>query len=635
MSPQQSAGDTPANAATPTTESVAALGAALRGFWRLAGPYWHGTGRRRAWGLTLALGAATLSNALLQLRLNVWLGDFFNAIDSHARGAVISGVLIFVLLAVGLMSVGAILIWLKAAMQIGWRTWMTDHLVDRWLEHGHGFLIRLKGDEYDNPDHRIAEDVRMVAEAAVDFAAGLMNSCLLLVIFIGALWALSGTITIGWGKTGMPVPGYLVFAAIGYAAVSTTITHLLGHPLIKLSEARHAREGDFRFTLVRVRENAEGIALLHGQAVERSGLRRVFGRLVDAFRAQMRLESRLTLATTCFTVVNPVLPLLIASPQYLSGDITLGNLMQISQAFVQVQVALGFFVDNYARLSDWMAGINRIVRLDEACAEHDAATVQAGRIERRTTGDHVLRFVGLSVSSPEGEIVIDGATTVVAAGERVLISGNVGIGKTTLFRAIAGLWPWGKGAIELPEHGQTMFMPHRPYVPSGTLRTALTYPGRSDDFADATVVAALERCGLERLKGKLDVEARWDQMLSEAEQQRLAFARLVLHRPAWVVMDEATSELDEAAEAELMGLFGSELAGTTLVTLAQRSSLRRFHDRMLALTQVSGTTHLVKAPVLRDDPPSPDAQNGPLTGLWRRIAPGSGAIPRPIDPGQR
>jgi len=586
-------------AAPPTPTQDGTLGtviAALRDFWRLAGPYWRSSGRGYAVLLTITLGVATLANALLQLGVNTWFGGFFNAIDAHESHSVLQYVFIFIVLAAGLMVVAAVQIRIKASLQIGWREWITDRLINHWLEHGHNFMLSFRADEYDNPDHRIGEDVRMVTEAAVDFAAGLINSALLLLIFIGALWSLSGIIHVPLGPVSLAMPGYLVAAAIAYAAISTVMTHWLGKPLVRLSEERHAREGDFRFSLVRVRENAEGAALLRGETVERAGLRRVFDRLIGAFQAQMNLETKLTFATTCFTVANPVVPLLIASPQFLAGNISLGELMQISQAFVQVQVALGFFVDNYMRLSDWMAGINRIVRLDLACAAHDLAKDDgSNRIEICEGPDDVLRLVDLTVASADGDVMIDGATVAIAAGEKVLVQGDVGVGKTTLFRALAGLWPWGSGRIETPPYRQMMFVSHRPYVPSGNLKAAMAYPKAAEEIADSAAREALARCGLGRFADKLTTEARWDQVLSEAEQQRLAFARLLLHRPRWVVMDEATSELDPASEADLMSIFRAELAGTTVITIAQRQSLKSLHDRTLTLVLTADGSRLVRA----------------------------------------
>ncbi|MBV8537451.1 MAG: ABC transporter ATP-binding protein/permease [Alphaproteobacteria bacterium] len=584
---------TPSDLGAMREGTVAALAAALRQFWRIAGAYWQSAQRRRAWTVTAALVLATLANALLQLRLNLWLGSFFNSIEAHALAEIRRDIFIFLALAAGLMVTAASLIYLKASLQIGWRSWIASNLIDRWLERGHSFLLRFGSVAYDNPDHRIGEDVRMVTEAAVDFSAGLINSTLLLVIFMGTLWVLSGTITVSFGETTAALPGYLVVAAIAYAAASTGLAHLMGHPLVKRSERRHAREGDFRFTLVRVRENAEGVALAHGEAVERATLRDVFGRLVEAFLAEMRMVSRLTLATTGFTVMSPVIPLLIAAPQYLAGSIGLGELMQISQAFVQVQVALGFFVDNYARLSDWLAGINRIVRLDAACRALDA-TPPGGRthIDRHRGTNGVLRLKNLRVATPAGDLVIDRADAVVHPGEKVLVTGDVGIGKTTLFRALAGLWPWGGGVVEVPDESSIMFMPHRPYLPSGTLRTAIAYPHASSEFDDAAIRAAMTRCGFDGLTEKLDVDARWDQILSDAEQQRLSFVRLLLQRPAWAIMDEALSELDDTMVAILMSTFRNELQGTALLSIATRNVLPGFHDRVLVLSRLHGSTRL-------------------------------------------
>lgn len=584
-------------AALPPEGTVAALGAALRQFWSLAGPYWRSASRGRARLVTAALVLATLANALLQLRMNLWLGNFFNSVEAHAVASIRHDIFVFLALAAGMMVTAAALIYLKAALQVGWRAWITSHLIGHWLEHGHSFLLRYKGEEYDNPDYRIGEDVRMVTEAAVDFFGGLINSTLLLVIFVGTLWVLSGTVVVPVGGTALAIPGYLVVAAFVYAALSTTLTHLLGYPLVKLSEQQHAREGDFRFNLVRIRENAEGAALLHGEAVERATLRRVFGAVVNAFMAAMRRVTRLTLATTGFSVMTPVLPLLIAVPQYLASQISLGELMQISQAFVQVQVALGFFVDNYARLADWLAGINRVVRLDAACRELDERPHGGSpRIGRRRSRDGVLRLSDVGVATPDGDVIIEGATAAIQPGESVLVTGDVGIGKTTLFRALAGLWPWGSGTIEVPDERAMMFMPHRPYLPSGTLRTALAYPHAADEFEDKAVREAMARCGFDGLTEKLDVEARWDQLLSEAEQQRLAFVRLLLQRPAWVIMDEALSELDEQSVAALMSAFRCELAGAAVLRMATHSTLPALHDRVLVLTRSHGPAHLVKAP---------------------------------------
>jgi putative ATP-binding cassette transporter len=302
--------------------------------------------------------------------------------------------------------------------------------------------------------------------------------------------------------------------------------------------------------------------------------------------------------TTGFTVLTPVVPLVIAAPHYVAGELSLGALIQASQAFVQVQLALGFVIDNYARLSDWMAAINRIVQLKTAIDDIERDLVEPGErhIASRPSPEGALRFVDLNVDGSDGTVVIDNASEAIKPGERVLVIGESGVGKTTLLRAIAGLWPWGSGTIELPPEERMMFMLHRPYMPPGTLRAALAYPEPPERFGEAELRAALTRCGLERFIDRLDDEARWDEAMAEGEQQRLAFARLLVHRPGWVLMDEATSELDETAEADMMSLFKNELAGTTLVSTGQRASLATYHDRTLTLARSPDGAHLLRGP---------------------------------------
>jgi putative ATP-binding cassette transporter len=587
---------------------------ALRGFWRLAGPYWRSREGRGAWLMALGLALATLGHALLQLRLNLWLGDFFNALDAHAGARIWRDLGVFVALALGLMATAAAQIHFKMGLQAGWRRWITQHLVGRWLDHGHAYKLRFQVGQYDNPDYRIAEDVRLVTEATIDFAAGLVNSVLLLVMFLGVLWGLSEMTAIAIAGWTVPVPGYLVVAAVIYALLTTTLTHLFGRRLVALSEELHAHEGDFRYNLVRVRDNAEGIALSRGEADERLSLAQIFDRLIASWRRLVGLQTRLAWLTSGFSVATPVVPLLIAAPQYIAGAISLGGLMQASQAFVQVQLALGFVVDNYSRISDWLAGIHRIVQFDAAIAEIEQG-MKDPHIVVRPSEDGGLRFIALTVDSPDGSVVIDNATTAIQPGERVLVTGESGVGKTTLFRAIAGLWPWGSGAIEVPA-GRIIFVPHRPYLPPGTLRAVLAYPEPAERFGEAELQTVLARCGLEQYADKLGTEARWHEIMAEGEQQRVAFARLLLQRPAWVLMDEATSDLDDAAEADLMSVFTKELAGTTLVSTGQRQTLAAFHDRTLTLAASENGAHLLRGPLAL---PAPAAADGPFWRFLRRL----------------
>lgn len=588
----------PTDAADEAEITLASLAAALRRFWCLARPYWRIRQNSTGWALALMLVGATAGYATLQLRLNLWIGDFFNAIDTRIAASLLRDLGIFIAIALGVMTAAAGQLILKMAIQIGWRRWITERLIARWLRHGHSYALRFKDGDYDNPDYRIAEDVRLVTESAVDFATGAINSLLLLSLFLGLLWELSSTLDLGIGPIHLALPGYLVFAAIAYAGAATILTHIIGRRLIEVSQSAHAREGDFRYDLVRVRDAAEGIVMLRGEADERRVLTRLFDRIVDNWRGLMRLQMRLAWVTTGFTVAAPVVPLLIAAPQYLSGKMTLGGLMQASQAFVQVHIALGIIVDNYARLSDWMAGINRIVRLDAAMAEIDCDSGESSgrKISIVQSDADALRLTNLHVDTPDGIVVIDNATTAIKPGEKVLIIGGSGSGKTTLFRAVAGVWPWGSGTIEVPRTGKLMFIPHRPYIPPGSLRLALTYPEPREHFSGLSLATALSRCGLDHLVRRLDTVARWEDAMSAGEQQRFAFARLLLHRPDYVLMDDVTSELDEMGEAEMMSLLKAELANTAVLGTARRARLSEFYDRTLTLKSSEGGTRLAIAP---------------------------------------
>ncbi|MBL8836725.1 MAG: ABC transporter ATP-binding protein/permease, partial [Alphaproteobacteria bacterium] len=567
----------------------------LRDFAGLAGDYWRGDQRWPAWRTTALLAAVSVGQVFLQLRLNIWSHDFFNAVDTRDTAAVARGVVVFLVLAVGLMGAAAWQIDLKMAIQGGWRRALSHRLLNRWLDRGTHYQLRFMGEPTDNPDQRIADDVFLVTQGAVDFSVGIMVSVLLLFGFFGVLWSLSGTLHVAIAGLDVAIPGYLVIAALVYAIVGTAVADFFGRPLTAINEQRHAREGDFRSALLRVEENSESIAFMGGEATERRWLDDALDRLLANWSALKRRMRRLTWVTSGYTIAAPVFPLLIAAPQYLAGDLTLGGLMQASWAFVQIQAALGWFVDNYARIADWHAGVNRILALDDAVGVIQAPP--AGDAEQRIrlteNGDGRLRLVDLQVATHDGTVVIDRASAEIAPGEKVLIVGESGVGKSTLIRAIAGLWPWGAGRIDRPAGARMMFVPQRAYVPAGTLRAALAYPASPEDIEAPRLSAALERCGLAALVPRLDEEARWDAVLSDADRQRLSFARLLVHRPDWIFLDETTSTFDDQELAAMMGLFKTELAGATLVTVEHRPGLEPFHDRTLTLVRLANGARLV------------------------------------------
>ena len=562
----------------------------MRRFWRFARSYWSGASRWEALGLTAATVLASLFQLLLLLRLNHWLRDFFDTLEAHDRSHLLGHAMSFLVIVVAIMVVGAWQIHARMSWQLSMRRWLTAQLIERWLAPGRHYLLRFHDRRQDDPDYRIAEDARLVTEATIDLAIGLFNSALAIVLFVGVLWNLSGLIHLSVAGSQLIIPGYLVFVALAYAGCGSLLTYLVGRPMVRINELRHSREGDFRVQLVRVNENSEGIAFLRGEGDERRGLERNFTELANSWLALIARQRWLTLLTTGYSTLAPVVPLLAATPAFLAGDITLGGIMQAAAAFVQIQIALGFFVDNFARISDWRAGINRMLAMLDVLADIDEQyrVTDEATIDVIESPDNALRFVDVHLDGPDGVAVIDQATAEIMPGERVLVIGKSGAGKTTLVRAAAGLWPWGTGRIELPRALRIAFMPERPYFPAGSLRMALVYPDAPDSYTSEQLSTALERCGLSSLAKRLDEHERWNQALPMREQQLLGFTRLLVHKPDCVFMDEATTALDETALGVVMSLFRDELKATTLVSVDHRPGLEAFHDRTLTLTVSAG-----------------------------------------------
>ncbi|SDB73929.1 ABC transporter ATP-binding protein/permease [Belnapia rosea] len=550
---------------------------AFRRTWRMARGWYGSEERVVAWALTAATLALTLAQIGTQLRLNLWHRDFFNALEQRQAGAGGAQVSVFLLLAGLSMAIAVSQLWARQMLALRWRRWLVHHLQERWLADACHYRMGLMPDAADNPDQRISENTRWATAMAVDLATGLLHALLTLASFAGVLWTLSSAVRLG----GMEVPGSLVLVAGLYALVGGTLTWLIGRPMVDINIRRNHAESDHRFALLRLRESAEAVALIRGSADEAAGLRGSFGRVVGVMHELLRTERQLMWLGSGFGMVAAVIPLLLASPGYFAGAITLGTLMQMAQAFTEVVRALSWFQESWPRLADWRSHVERIVALEDSLDAAEALGAGSGiEIEE---GGEVLAFEDLTVHGPDGNVLIAGASAEIRAGERVLIRGESGTGKSTLFRAAAGLWPWGEGVVRAPAREATMILPQRPYLPLGTLREAVCYPAPAGRFSDASVQAALIRCGLPGLAGRLDEAGRWDRTLSLGQQQRIGFARLLLHRPRWVLLDEATSALDDAGQAALMGLFSAELAEATLVSIGHRPGLAEHHDRVLQL----------------------------------------------------
>ncbi len=571
----------------------------LRAFWRLLVAWLKAPDRGNARLLLLALALLTCLQVWVAIRFNLWNRDFFNALENRDGGAFAWQIQAFLMLAAAQMSVIVGLLYTKQLIQLAWREWLTNHLVAQWLNQGRQYQLEMaSGDLASNPEQRIAEDVRVAVDLAVDFAAGLLTSSLMLVSFIGILWTISGPLRFEAFGNEVVIPGYMVWAALIYALIGTTLTILVGRPMVRHNADKTTAEADFRFGLTRVRESGEGIALIRGEADERRGLREQFGVVRTRVRTLMRSQRNLMWLTSGYGAVAVIFPTIVASPAYFAGALTLGGLMQIGAAFGEVQRALSWFVDSFPNLAHWRASVGRVIALRDALASLDALAADPTQptISVVETDEQQLVFGDLEVAFANGTTVIQEASATIEAGERVLIKGESGTGKSTLFRAIGGLWPWGAGDIRTPPRRDMTFMPQRPYLPLGTLATAISYPAGPDAFPRAAMAEALERVGLARLADRLGDAERWDRVLSLGEQQRLAFARLILQRPKWIFMDEATAALDEANQDAMMKLVIEELPDVGLVSIGHRPGLEAFHTRTLTLQRADGGARLRRPP---------------------------------------
>jgi putative ATP-binding cassette transporter len=524
-----------------------------------------------------------------QVRLNTWQGDFFNAIEKKDLSGVGRQLLIFLPIAGVLLCLVVAQTWMHEMLKLRIRATVTKRLLDIWLAPRRAYRLGVTSPLGVNPDQRLQEDVRHLAELTADLGIGFVHHVLLLGTFVGVLWVLSSGIAIpvGGGES-VVIPGYMVWAALLYAGAGSWLAWLVGRPLIRLHVQRYEKEAEFRFGLVRVSESAEAVALYGGERDERRYIDKTFDGVLLAMRRVVFAVARLTWITSGYGWIAIVVPTVVALPGYFYGGLTLGGLMMVVGAFNQVQQALRWFVDNYAKIADWRASLHRVVVFDEALKALDDEEQSEARIEIRPHPEGRLAFRNVSVLLADGRVLIKEASTEIAPGARVLIVGESGSGKSTLFRAVAGLWPWGSGTILLPPREQMMFLPQKPYLPLGTLRTALTYPSAPGAFPDEAVRAALERVSLAEFAPMLDREERWDRLMSMGEQQRLAFARLLLQKPRWVFLDEATAALDDENQACVMSIFDEELKDAALISIGHRAGLERYHARTLELAEAHG-----------------------------------------------
>jgi putative ATP-binding cassette transporter len=568
----------------------------LTRFWISAKGFWGKGGDRLAWIFSIGLLILIVANVGFQYGINVWNRAIFDAIEKRDSASVLHLTMVFFPLAVGSVLLGVVQVYTRMGIQRRWRAWLTNSVISRWLSNGRYYQLNLVSGDHKNPEHRIAEDLRIATDAPVDFAAGVTSAFLSASTFIVVLWTIGGALTVTVAGSTVTIPGFLVIAAVLYAAIASGSIMTIGRSFVQVSEDKNQAEAEFRYTLIRVRENGESIALLGGEQEERDGIDQNFTKVLKQWARLAGQHMRTTLVSQGSSLIAPVVPLLLCAPKFLDGSMTLGQVMQAASAFTIVQSAFGWLVDNYPRLADWNACARRIASLMMSLdgLERAERGDGIGRIQRgETEGEAMLSLKDLSVTLDDGTAVVGEAEVAIEAGERLLVAGESGTGKSTLVRAIAGLWPWGGGSIDFHPDRRLFMLPQKPYVPSGTLRRAVAYPGAADDWTVEAIGEALDKVGLGHLKEKVEEDAPWDQTLSGGEKQRLAFARLFLHNPDIIVLDEATSALDEKSQDKMMALMNQELPNATVVSVGHRAELEAFHSRKIVLERRKGGAKLV------------------------------------------
>jgi putative ATP-binding cassette transporter len=552
--------------------------------WRIAAPYFRSEDKLAGRTLLAAVIAIELALVGIDVLLNQWNNRFYNALQEKNWDGFVREIGFFSLLAACYIALAVYQLYLNQWLQIRWRRWLTSHYLGEWLQDANHYRMQLQGDAADNPDQRITDDVKLFVERTLDIGVGLLSSVVTLASFIVILWGLSAASPLTIFGREFAIPGYLVWGALVYAVFGTALTQWIGSPLVNLDFQQQRFEADFRFNLVRVRENAEQIALLQGENAERQRLSERFGRVVDNWYAIMQRTKRLTAFTASYSQAAVIFPYILVAPAFFADKIQLGGMMQTGSAFSSVQKALSFFVTIYRSLAEWRAVVARLDGFERAIGSAAALTKRADSIHVVSSpGSDTIDLEQLLVKLPNGKPLVSADGFSIRRNERTLVTGPSGAGKSTLFRAIAGVWPFGRGSIAIPAKAKLMMLPQRPYFPVGSLMGAIVYPAEADAFDAHRVRDVLIAVGLPQLASRLEEDAHWNRILSLGEQQRLGLARALLHVPQYLFLDEATASLDEASEAKLYRLLQEKLPTATIVSIGHRSTLEAFHQRRVVL----------------------------------------------------
>ena len=553
--------------------------------WTMIMPYWSSDDRWPARGLLLGVVLLTLGMVYLTVLLNQWNNAFYSALQDKNMPAFTGQLFRVTYLITIFIFLAVYQVYLNQMLEIRWRRWLTDRYLRAWLTDNAYYRMQLQASETDNPDQRIAEDVQLLAAHTLGLFTGGLRATVTLVTFVAILWGLSGSLNVTVGEFVVHLPGYMVWVAVLYAVVGTWVTDLLGRPLVRLNFDRQRYEADFRFSLVRFRENTEGVALYRGEADEFRGFLQRFEDVVRNWWGIMMRQKRMTYFTSGYGLGAWIVPSIVAAPRYFRGELGLGGLMQTSQAFQQVQDALSFFVQSYKEIAAWCAVVERLAGFERTLEHvHQQASSGFQRVDGRP-GE--LTVTGADLYRPDGQILMANVNLKLERGDAVLLTGASGSGKSTLIRAIAGIWPFGRGEIRVAHDARMLFLPQRPYLPIGVLRDVVSYPIAAQGVDNAALREALEAVGLPELAARLDESAHWALRLSPGEQQRIAFARALVQKPEWLFLDEATSAVDEATEARLYRLLRERLPDTTLFSIGHRTTLHSFHARRLVV-QLAG-----------------------------------------------
>ncbi|KIZ41003.1 MULTISPECIES: ABC transporter ATP-binding protein/permease [Rhodopseudomonas] len=551
--------------------------------WRIAAPYFRSDDRRMAWLLLSAVVGIELAVVGLTVLFNRWNNVFYNALQERNYDVFKYQIGYFCVLATIWIALKVYQLYLNQWLQIRWRRFMTEHYLGGWLHDANHYQMQLLGDAADNPDQRIAEDTQMFVQQTLGLGVGLLSAIVTLASFVVILWGLSDEAPLHLFGRDIPIPGYLVWGALIYATIGTALTHWIGRPLVGLNFQQQRLEADFRFNLVRARENSEQIALLRGETAERGRLSERFGRVFDNWLGIMTRNKKITAFTASYSQASIIFPYILVAPAYFAQRVQLGGMMQTASAFNSVQDALSFFISAYRTLAEWQAVVARLDGFETAIDKAAVRKSEADIIQVAPTGSGAIDLTNLIVHLPGGRQLVSAADFQFRGNERTLITGPSGSGKSTLFRAIAGIWPFASGSIAIPSGATLMMLPQRPYFPVGALHAAIAYPAEEADFSARRVTEVLTDVGLPALAPRLDEHAHWNRMLSLGEQQRLGLARALLHQPQFLFLDEATASLDEPSEAALYRLLERKLPATTIVSIGHRSTLEAFHQRDVRL----------------------------------------------------